>query len=100
MAMVNNFGGYNRGGLNGMRGGRGGMGGGMMTMGSMPMGPMGMTPMMGTMGKGATSWLISHLTDIQAGFQGANFNPGMFNQGAGPHNMGWNQHGNKRQRQE
>ncbi|EHY54713.1 hypothetical protein ABEF95_002516 [Exophiala dermatitidis] len=102
MGVGNNYGGFNRGGMmgnpmrgnmGGMRGGRGGMNmmpmaGGMgMGMGNMN---MGMNPMMAGMG--------------MAGFQGNQFNPGMFNAGQGGNFGGgggdWNQHGVKRQRQE
>ncbi|KIV79184.1 hypothetical protein, variant [Exophiala sideris] len=101
MGMGNNYGGFNRGGMmgnpmrgnmGGMRGSRGGMNNMMAMGGGMGMGNMGMNmnPMMAGMG--------------MTGFQGNQFNPGMFNnagQRQGFNNGGdWNQHGAKRQRQE
>ncbi|OAL40037.1 hypothetical protein AYO20_00455 [Fonsecaea nubica] len=98
MGMGGNYGGFNnrggmmgnpmRGAMGGMRGGRGGMNTMMPMGGGMGMANMGMNPMMAGMGMG--------------GFQGNQFNPGMFNSTPGQNFGGgdWNQHGAKRQRQE
>ncbi|KAJ9191106.1 hypothetical protein DTO164E3_1658 [Paecilomyces variotii] len=111
MGGMQNYGGFNRGGMmGGMRGGPGGMrgrgGGGMAgpnMMGMPNMGPMagmgmnpmagGMNPMMGGMGGNM---------GMQGGFQTPNgpFNPGFFPQNQGVGDGSWNPHGAKRTRQE
>lgn len=114
MGMMNNFGFNNRGGMmgNNMRGGnmamRGGRGANMNNM--MPMGgPMGMpnmamNPMMAGMGMQGMMQTpkVLHVRlangFVSTGFQGAQFGPGMFNQGG--FGADWGQPGAKRQRQE
>lgn len=121
--MGNNYGGFNRGGMmgnpmrgnmGGMRGGRGGMNNMMPMSGGMGMGNMGMNPMMAGMGMTGKSLDENDypaadervlILILRPGFQGNQFNPGMFNSMQGPNFGGgggsdWNQHGVKRQRQE
>lgn len=120
MGMNSNYGGFNRGAMmnnsmrggnmGGMRGGRGGMNNMIPQMGGgMGMANMGMNPMMAGMGMGG-KFLLAPIWDLDCngfadctGFPGSHFNPAMFNNGGPGPNFGggdWNQHGNKRQRQE
>lgn len=113
---MNNYGVFSRGGMmnnmrgnmNAMRGsGRGGMNN-MMPLNHMAMNPMGINPMMGGMGmpgmisEDPVNLSFSFADPSILGFQGNQFNPAMFNQGQGANFGGpdWNQHANKRQRQE